>query len=120
MEEEVLVKTVLNNLRGYILNHLTVGEDFISDLSAAELLDDTLADRLRSLVALGGNEALYHLLHYMELYYDAQMLVRFCVFLENKAKPAKPLLGRIAKKIRQELKKLVIHVQLCVFGILFI
>ena len=109
-----LAVIVLKDLRGYLQDYLTVDKDFVSGLSAAGLLGDSDADRLRSSAAQGGNEALHGLLHYVEWYYDEEMLERFCAFLEKKAKSAKPLFGKIPRIIRQEMNKLVIqcHAQL--------
>ena len=104
-EEEFLAEIVLKDLRGYLQDHLPVDKDFISGLSAAGLLGYSDANRLGSAVTQGGDEALYGLLYYMESYYDEEMLERFCFFLEKKAKSAKPTLGIIAKKIRQEMNK---------------
>ena len=103
--EESLVKIVLTGLRTYLHNNLRIDKDFIAGLSAEGLLGDSDADRLRSSVTQGGNEALYDLLHYIEWFYDEEMLEKFCVFLDDYSKKAKPRLGKVAVRIRSELEK---------------
>ena len=103
--EESPVKKVLTGLRTYLHNNLRIDKDFIADLSAAGLLSDSDADSLRSSVTQGGNEALYSLLHYIEWYYDEEMLEKFCVFLDDCSKKAKPRLREVAARIRSELEK---------------
>ena len=105
MEEESFVIEVIKSLRSFLHNQLRVDNDLIFGLQAAALLNESDVSRLRSLVDKGGNEALYDLLQYMESYYDEDMLQKFCVFLDEKSKPAKPRLGKIAERIRQEMKK---------------
>ena len=106
MEEAVtLPRKVLKSLATYLTGTLRVDKDFISGLHAAGLLGDNDADRLGSSVTQGGNEALYGLLHYVEWYYDDEMLERFCAFLEEKSKSAKPIFSKIAEKIRGEMKR---------------
>ena len=96
---------ILRGLRAYLHKNLRIDEDFISGLSAAGLLSDSDADGLRSSVTQGGNEALYDLLHYIEWFYEEEMLEKFCVFLDDYSKLAKPRLGEVAERIRQEMKK---------------
>ena len=103
--EESPVKTILTGLRAYLHSNLRIDESFISSLSAAGLLSDSDADILRSSVSQGGHKALYGLLQYMEWYYDQKMLEKFCVFLDDHSKLAKPRLGEIAERIRQEMEK---------------
>ena len=103
--EESPVKTILLGLRAYLHNNLRIDESFISSLSAAGLLSDSDADIIRSSVNQGGHKAQYDLLQYMEWYYDQKMLEKFCVFLDDYSKPAKPRLGEIAERIRQEIEK---------------
>ena len=105
MEEESPVKTILTGLRAYLHNNLRIDESFISSLSAAGLLSDSDADILRSSVSQGGHKAQDGLLQYMEWYYDQKLLEKFCVFLNDYSKPAKPRLGEIAGRIRQEMEK---------------
>ena len=90
--EESPVKTILTGLGAYLHNNLKIDESFISRLSVAGLLSDSDADMLRSSVSRGGDKALFGLLQYMEWYYDQKMLERFCVFLDDYFKPAKPRL----------------------------
>ena len=105
MEEVVtLPRKVLKSLGTYLRGTLRVDEDFISSLSAAGLLGDSDANRLRSSVARDGNEALHGLLHYVVWYYDEEMLERFCKFLEETSKAAKPIFSKIAERIRGEMK----------------
>ena len=103
--EESPVKTILTRLRAFLHNNLRIDKDFIAGLSAANLLTESDADSLRFSVTEGGNEALYGLLHYIEWYYDEEMLERFCGFLEEHSKPAKPRLSKIAERILQEMEK---------------
>ena len=103
--EESLVKKVLTGLRSYLHNNLRIDKDFIAGLTAEGLLGDSDADRLRSSVTQGGNEALYGLLHHIEWFYDEEMLEKFCVFLDDYSKKARPRLGKVAVRIRSELKK---------------
>ena len=95
----------MKNSRAYLQDHLRVDKDFISGLQAAELLGNSDADRIGSSVTQGGNEALYGLLQYIEGYYDGEMLEKFCTFLEEKSKPAKPIFGKIAKRLRESIMK---------------
>ena len=103
--EESTVKKVLKGLRTYLHDNLTIDIDFIERLSAEGLLDDSDADRLRSSVHQGGNQALYGLLRYIEKFYDEEMLEKFCVFLNDRSSKAKPIYSDIAAKIRSEMKK---------------
>ena len=106
MEEVVtLPRKVLKSLGTYLRGTLRIDKDFISSLSSAGLLGDSDADRLRFSAAQDSNEALYSLLHYVEWYYDEEMLERFCEFLEEKSKAAKPIFSTIAERIRGEMKK---------------
>ena len=102
---EMAVKEVLTGLRMYLHSNLRIDKDFIADLSAAGLLSASNADSLRSSVTQGGNEALYGLLHYIEWYYDEEMLEKFCVFLDDCSQKAKPRLREVAARIRSELEK---------------
>ena len=103
--EESPVKKVLTGLRTYLHNNLRIDKDFIAGLSAAGLLSDSDADSLRSSVTQGGNDALYGLLHYIEWFYDEEMLETFCVFLDDCSQKAKPRLREVAARIRSELEK---------------
>ena len=105
-DSESPVKTILTGLREYLHNNLRIDESFISRLSVAGLLGDSDADTLRSFVSQGGaDKALYSLMRRMEVDYDQEMLEKLCVFLDDYSKPAKPRLGEIAGRIRQEMKK---------------
>ena len=95
----------MKGLRAYLHNNLRIDESFISSLSAAGLLSYSDADILRSSVSQGGHKTQNGLLQYMEWFYDGEMLEKFCVFLDNHSKPAKPRLGEIAERIRHEMKK---------------
>ena len=101
--EESTVKKVLKGLRMYLYDSLTIDKDFIRHLSAAGLLGDNDADRLRSSVTQGGNDALYGLLDYMESFYHEEMLEKFCVFLDSVK--TRPIYGQIAARIRSERKE---------------
>ena len=103
--EESPVKKILTGLREYLHNNLRINDSFISSLSAVGLLSDSDADILRSSVSQGGHKAQDGLLQYMEWYYDLKLLEKFCVFLDDHSKPAKPRLGEIAERIRQEMEK---------------
>ena len=103
--EEPPIKKVLKGLRTYLHNNLRIDKDFIAGLSAKGLLGGSDADNLRSSVTQGGNEALYGLLNYIEWYYDEEMLEKFCVFLDDCSKDAKPIFSEIAARIRSELEK---------------
>ena len=103
-ETQLSVKTVLTGLRTYLLNNLRINESFVSNLSAAHLLNDSDAHIFQSSIRQGDNKVLYGLLHYMEWFYDEEMLEKFCRFLEEHSKPAKPRLGKIAERIRQDMK----------------
>ena len=103
--EESRVKKVLTGLRTYLHNNLRIDKNFIAGLSAAGLLGDSDADSLRSSVTQGGNEALYGLLHHIEWFYDEEMLEKFCVFLDDYSKKARPRLREVAARIRSELEK---------------
>ena len=103
--EESTVKKVLKGVRTYMYDNLRVDMDFIERLSGSELLGDSDADRLRSSVTQGGNQALYGLLHYIESFYDEEMLEKFCVFLDDRSVKAKPIYSEIATRIRSEMKK---------------
>ena len=103
--EESPVKTILTRLRAFLHNNLRIDTDFISSLSAASLLTYSDADSLQSFVSLGGHKAQDDLLQHMEWFYDEEMLEKFCRFLEEHSKPAKPRLSKIAERIRQEMKK---------------
>ena len=103
--EESPVKTILTGLRAYLHSNLRIDESFISGLHASGLLSGSDANILRSSVSQGGHKALDGLLQYMEWDYDQKMLEKFCVFLDDYSKPAKPRLGEIAKRIRQAIKE---------------
>ena len=103
--EESPVRKVLNGLRTYLHSNLRIDKDFVAGLLAEGLLGGSNADSLRSSVTQGGNEALYGLLHYIEWYYNEEMLEKFCVFLDDCSKNAKPIFREIAAMIRSELEK---------------
>ena len=96
---------ILRGLRTYLHNNLKIDKSFISSLYGAGLLSDSDTDFLQWSVSQGGHEALYGVLQYMEWYYNEQMLEKFCVFLDHYSKPARPRLGKIAKRIREEMEK---------------
>ena len=108
MEERDVVKELLSNLRGYLRDHLPVDVDFLSKLHGKRLLAKENADKLRTAVKTeGGKSGVDGLLDYMS-YYDEELLEKFCVFLEEYSQPARPLLSKIAKKIREDLKQWVL------------
>ena len=106
LEEEVVVKTVIENLRSFLQKNLSIDEDFVLDLQAEKLLHKRDVDRLRTSLSKGGSEALYSLLDHVGSYYDEEMLEEFCTFLEDYSKRRiRPRLRKIAVKIRNEMKR---------------
>ena len=106
MEERDVVKEVLSNLRGYLRGRLPVDVDFLSRLQDKHLLAEENAHKLRTAVeAKGGKSGVDGLLDYMSSFYDEETLEKFCVFLEEYSQPARPLLSKIAKRIREDLKE---------------
>ena len=106
MEERDVAKEVLRNLREYLREYLPVDVDFLWRLQGKHLLADENADRLRTAVEMrGGTSGVDGLLHYMSSFYDEEMLEKFCVFLEEYSQPARPMLSKIATKIREDLKE---------------
>ena len=70
------------------------------------LLNDIDAESLKFSVATrGDSEASKFLLEFMECSYDDEMLEKFCGFLDDNAKLAKPILADISRKIREEIAK---------------
>ena len=97
---------MLNRLHVYLQENLPVDVSFISRLQGERLLADENADQIRITVETkGGKSGVNGLLHYMSLYYNEEMLEKFCVFLEEFSKPAKPVLLTIATRIREEMKR---------------
>ena len=108
LEEGAVVKKVIGNLRSFLQNNLSIDEDFILDLQAKRLLNETDASRLRVSLSKGGSEALYSLLDHVASHYDQEMLEELCSFLEDYSeRKIRPRLRRIAQKIRNEMKRLV-------------
>ena len=106
MEERDVTKDVLSDLRGYLRDHLPVDADFLSKLQGKRLLAEENADKLRTAVETkGGKSGVDGLLHYVSSYYDEETLEKFCVFLEEYSQQARPLLSKIAKRIREDLKQ---------------
>ena len=82
-----------NSLRGY-------------KAKTSDLLHKRDADRIRSSLSKGSTQALGSLLDHMAAYYVGETLETFCTFLDDYSKHAKrPRLGKIATKIRAEIKK---------------
>ena len=104
VDEEDVVETALKNLNDYLHKYLRVDTSLISGLKRKQLLDDSNASQLDALVR-GGGRAVDGLLDYMSSYYDEEMLEKFCSFLDESSKSAKPRFRKIAQKIRDELKK---------------
>ena len=101
-----MAKEVLCNLREYLRDNLPVDVDFLSRLQGKHLLADENADKLRTAIETrGGKSGVDGLLHYMSSYYDEETLEKFCDFLEEYSQPARPLLSKIAKRIRDELRQ---------------
>ena len=108
LEDEAVVKEVIGNLRSFLQNNLSIDEDFVLDLQAKRLLNETDASRLRVSLSKGGSEALYSLLDHVASYYDQEMLEKLCSFLEDYSqRKIRPRLRRIAVKIRNEMKRYV-------------
>ena len=106
LEEEAVVKKVIENLRSFLQIHLTIDEDFVLDLQAERLLHKRDADRLRASLSKGGSEALYSFLDHVASYYDQEMLEKLCTFLEAYSeRRIRPSLRSIAVKIRNEMKQ---------------
>ena len=104
LDVEDVVKTTLKKLSDYLHQYLRVDASLISDLKRKQLINASSASQLEALVR-GGEGALDGLLDYMSSYYDEEMLEKFCSFLDESSKPAKPRLHKIAQKIRDEMKK---------------
>ena len=106
LEEGAVVKKVIENLRSFLQNNLSIDEDFVLDLQAKRLLNETDASRLRASLSKGGSEALYSLLDHMASHYDQEMLEKLCSFLEDYSeRKIRPRLRRIAGKITNEIKR---------------
>ena len=105
VDEEDVVETALKNLSDYLHKYLRVDTSLISGLKRKQLLDDSSASQFDSLVSKGGGRAVDGLLDYMSSYYDEEMLEKFCSFLDESSKPARPRFRKIAQKIRDEMKK---------------
>ena len=104
--EEAVVKKVIENLRSFLQNNLKIDEDFVLDLQAKRLLNETDASRLRGSLSKGGSEALYSLLDHVASYYDGELLEKLCTFLEDYSeRKIRPRLRRIAEKLRSEMKR---------------
>ena len=105
-EEEEIVMTVIEHLRGYLQKSLKVDGDFVFELQGRHLLSADDADRLRLLLDnKGKNSALYALLDHISSFYDLETLEKFCVCLEDYARKSRPILRKIASKIREGVKK---------------
>ena len=105
IDEEAIVKTALKNLSDYLHNYLRVDASLISGLKRRQLLDDNSASQLNAALVGGGGGALDGLLDYMSSYYDEDMLEKFCSFLDESSKLAKPRFHKIAQQIRNEMKR---------------
>ena len=107
-EEESIVEKVIENLRSYLQNNLSIDEEFIEGLQGqtGDLLHKSDADRIHSLLsAKGGTQALGSLLDHMAAYYVDETLESFCSFLDDYSKCKKrPRLRQIATRIRAEMK----------------
>ena len=107
-EEESVVEKVIENLRSYLQNKLSIDEEFIEGLQGqtGDLLHKSDADRIRSSLSKGGTQALGSLLDHMAAYYVNETLESFCAFLDDHSRCKKrPRLRQIAAKIRAEMKK---------------
>ena len=106
LEEAEVVKKVIENLRSFLQNNLKIDEDFVLDLQAKRLLNETDASRLRVSLSKGGSEALYSLLDHVASYYDRETLGKLCTFLEDYSeRKIRPRLRGIAEKLRSEMKR---------------
>ena len=105
-EEEGTVKKVIINLRTYLEENLTIEKDFIEGLQGKKLLNATDSSHFRAKLSDGGNDALHSFLDHVSAFYVEETLERFCTFLDDYSESKiRPLLGKIAAKIRAEMKK---------------
>ena len=105
-EEEETVKEVIKKLRDYLQKYLSIDENFIRGLQARKLLNQTDANHFCATLSKGGDDALYSLLDHVSAYFVEETLEKFCTFLDDYSKDKiRPRLGRIAAKIRAEMKK---------------
>ena len=103
MDESVTGK-VLYELRGYLQDNLKINEGIICSMVGKQLLDDNSARRIKALLSKGEEaEAVYMLLGYMSSFYNDDLLVRFCDFLEKSSTNAKAKLRDIAREIRSKI-----------------
>ena len=100
-----VAKTVLGALRGYLQNNLPLDKDFFYELDIQGLLASNTACELAKLADQGKNDCVWKLVTSMEQFYTEEMLLKLCVFLEEYAQPARPMLAAIASRIRQEILK---------------
>ena len=105
-DEEETVKEVIKKLRDHLQKYLSIDENFIRGLQASKLLNETDASHFCATLSKGGNDALYRFLDHVSAFYVEETLEKFCTFLDDYSKDKiRPRLGRIAAKIRAEMKK---------------
>ena len=105
-DEEETVKKVITKLRDYLQKYLSIDENFIRGLQARKLLNERDSSHLCAALSKGGNDALYGFLDHVSAFYVEETLETFCAFLDDYSKSdIRPRLGRIAARIRAEMRK---------------
>ena len=107
-EKQDVTQTVLSNLSLYLTENLRFDADFVVKLHASQLLDYANRGQLLFKLKEGKREeAVLGLLDYMRDFYDEEMLKKFCMALEDYAKPTKRALVNVVEKIKEELTRYV-------------
>ena len=82
-KKEVTVKSVIQTLRIYLYNNLTINKELLVNCEG-NLLEKGTVSQLKALLDQGKHpEAVTECLHYMESYYDMKTLGKFVDLLQE-------------------------------------
>ena len=82
-KKEVTVKSVIQTLRIYLYNNLTINKELLVNCEG-NLLEKETVSQLKALLDQGKHsEAVTECLHYMESYYDMKTLGKFVDLLQG-------------------------------------
>ena len=99
-------KPIVASLRSYLLKTFPIDKKIIDTLQAENFLAKGDASEMGSLVKEGKKEdALTKFLTYTEDYYTVKRLSELCDQLDQMSDGTKPILEKIASRIRKEMKK---------------
>ena len=99
-------KPIVASLKSYLLESFPIDKNMIDILQAKNFIAKGDASEMGSLVKEGKKEdALTKFLTYIEDYYTVKRLSELCDQLDKMSEGTKPMLEKIASRIRKEMKK---------------